>query len=145
MCDGGNPVSEVDRDWRQEVLRRFEGRENLTHDELYSRYFESAGLPRDEIFECLKLLEFEYDVPSGLLRPEDKLEKLFKPVPANNPWRWLVYRTREGDSQTEINYELGKRMRRAGTIQSWSHIKNFSDITFSDLIRAWCGLTPTKS
>jgi hypothetical protein len=136
-------VSTIDNNWRQELLQRFHGRENLSKDELYTRYFEKARLPKDEVLECLKLLEFEYDIPSGLLRPEDKLEKLFNPVPAKNPWRWLVYRTREGDSQTEINYELGKRMRRAGTIQSWSHIKNFGDITFFDLIRAWCGKTPS--
>lgn len=136
-------MSKVDTDWQEEVVRRFDGRENLTKDELYARYFEKEGLPRDEVFECLKLIEFEFEVPAGLLRPEDKLEKLFSPVPAKNPWRWLVYRTREGDSQTEINYELGKRMRRAGTIQSWSHIKNFGDVTFSDLIKAWCGRKPS--
>ena len=136
-------MSTIHYKWRQEVLERFHGRENLSRDELYARYFEKAGLPKDEVLECLRLLEFEYDVPSGLLRPQDKLEKLFSPVPAKNPWQWLVYRTREGDSQTEINYELGKRMRRAGTIQSWSHIKNFGDITFFDLIKAWCGKTPS--
>ena len=136
-------MSTIDNNWREEVLQRFHDRENLSKDELYTRYFEKAGLPKDEVLECLKLLEFEYDVPSGLLRPEDKLEKLFNPIPAKNPWQWLVYRTREGDSQTEINYELGKRMRRAGTIQSWSHIKNFGGITFFDLIKAWCGKTPS--
>lgn len=138
----GNPVSKLDADWEQEIQQRFDGRENLSNDELYARHFEKPALSRDEVFECLKLLEFEYKVPAGLLRPEDKLEKFFNPVAARNPWQWLVQRTREGDSETEINYELGKRMRRSGTVQSWSHIEKFGDLTISDFIRAWWGLGP---
>jgi hypothetical protein len=81
----------------------------------------------------------------GVLRPEDKLEKLFKPVTAKSPWQWLVFRTREGDSETEINYELGKRMRQAGTTNSWSNIKTLGDITVLDFVRAWSGSTPDVS
>lgn len=143
MRNGGNSVSKLDTDWEQEILQRFDGRESLSNDELYARYFEKSGLRRDEVIECLKLIELEYRVPAGLLRPEDRLERFFKPVAARNPWQWLVYRTREGDSETELNYELGKRLRRSGTVQSWSHIEKFGHLTISDFIRAWCGLGPT--
>jgi len=34
----GNPVSKVDTDWQQEVLQRFNGRENLTKEEMYARF-----------------------------------------------------------------------------------------------------------
>ena len=138
-------MSKVDRDWERAMLERFKGRENLSFNELFKEYFGRAGLPKDEVLECLQLLEFEYRVPLGLFRPEDKLDKFFRPITANTPWQWLVFRTREGDSETEINYELGKRMRRAGTINSWSHIKRFGDITVLDLLRAWCGFTPDVS
>jgi hypothetical protein len=142
MWFGGNPMSNQD-DWEQAIVRRFDGRENLAINELYNRFFKNAELRKDEVVECLKLLESEYKVPAGVLRPNDKLAKLFHPVRATTPWQWLVYRTREGDTETEINYELGKRMRRSGTVKSWSHIKRFGDLTVSDLLRAWCGLTPT--
>ena len=75
--------------------------------------------------------------PTGLLRPEDELAKLFAPVKTRNPWRWLGYRTKEGDSALEIEYELGKRQRRHGTFGTWSRLD-----TVDDLIRAWCGKTP---
>jgi hypothetical protein len=143
MRAGDNKMSNIDVKWKQEILERFGGRENLSRDELYVRYFEGLGLLKDDVFECLKLIEDEYKLPAGLLRPDDRLERLFDPVAAKNPWQWLVYRTREGDSETEINYELGKRMRRSGTVQSWSHVEKFGDLSFLDLIRAWCGLTPT--
>ena len=136
-------MSKLDDNWREDILRRFAGREDLSKDELYARYFEKCGFPKGDVLECLNLIEFEYQISSGILRPEDKLEKLFEPVATKNPWRWLVYRTHEGDSETEINYELGKRMRRFGTVQAWSHVKQFSSLTICDLIKAWCGRTPT--
>ena len=135
-------MSQIDEEWRQQILHRFEGREVLTKDELFTRYFESEGLPKDEVNECFELIEFEYDIPVGVLRPNDKLDKLIQPVTTKQPWRWLVYRTREGDSESELDYELGKRMRRAGNLKSWSHIKRFGDITFFDFLKAWCGLKP---
>lgn len=138
-------MTKVDSDWQKSIVARFEGRENLTKEQLYTHYFETLGLPKNEVFDCLGLIEFEYDFPVGLLRPEDKLEKLIKPVSTRNPWRWLVYRTHEGDSESELDYELGKRMRIHGTVGSWAHIKEFSDLTFGDFIKAWCGRTPTDN
>jgi len=135
-------MSKLDEDWQKAIQNRFAGRENLHIDELYDRYFKLAGLRRDELFECLRLLEQEYKVPVGVLRPEDKLKKFFNPVKSKTPWQWVVYRTREGDSETEINYELGRRLRHYGTLRSWSHFKRYGDLTISDLLRAWCGLTP---
>ena len=134
-------MSKVDQDWERALLERFSGRTNLSFDELFTRYFEPAGIPQQEVSECLRLLESEYGIPIGVLRPHDKLEKLFEPVTAKSPWQWLVFRTREGDRETEINYQLGKRMRKAGTISSWSHIKKFSDISIMDFVRAWSGFT----
>jgi hypothetical protein len=137
-------MSKLDADWREDILRRFGGRQNLSKEALYARYFEKLGCPKTEVLECFNLIEFEYQIPAGVLRPEDKLEKLFEPVTTKKPWRWLVYRTHEGDSETEINYELGKRMRRFGTVQAWSHIEKFGDLTICELIKAWCGREPTR-
>lgn len=138
-------MSKVDHDWEQAMLERFKGRENLSFEQLFKQYFVRTELPKDQVLQCLQLLEAEYRIPIGVLRPEDKLDKLFKPVTARTPWQWLVFRTREGDSETEINYELGKRMRRAGTTGAWSDTNRFGDITILDLLRAWCGLTPDIS
>jgi hypothetical protein len=134
-------MSELDDNWRKEILQRFEGRQALGRDELYDRYFAHIGLPKSDVFKCLDLIEFEYEIPSGILRPDDKLERLIKPVATHNPWRWLVYRTHEGDSESELNYQLGNRMRKYGTVGSWSHVRQFGDLTFAELLRAWCGLT----
>ncbi len=127
--------------WRKTILNRFSDREDIGIDEVYRRYFMQDNLPK-EVLECLRLIEIEYELPAGLIRPADRLEKLFKPVETKNPLLWLFYRSPEEDSESEINYELGKRMRRHGTVESWSHITKFGDLTFRELIKAWCGLTP---
>jgi hypothetical protein len=124
--------------WRATFLGRFAGRPDIGKEELYEHYWKQAGLPKRDVFECLDLIETEYELPGGLLRPEDKLEKLFEPVATKNPWHWLVYHTRAGDRYNEINHELGKRMRRHGTLGVWKHID-----TIDDLMRAWCGQKPT--
>jgi hypothetical protein len=142
MWLGSNPMSNVDEDWERSMLKRFAGRENLSFDELYNRYFHEFELPKEGVRECLQMLESEYKISVGVLRPDDKLKELFTPIPAKTLWQWLVFRTREGDSESEINYELGKRLRSAGTIHSWSHIKRFGDMRVLELLRAWCGLTP---
>jgi len=129
--------------WRRAILARFNDRKDIGKREIYIRYFKPRGLDEDCVMECLELIETEYQIPAGVFRPEDKLEKLFEPVRTKNPLRWLIYRAHEGDSETEINYQLGKRMRRYGTIQSWSHVKHFGNLTLGDLIKAWCGRKPS--
>jgi len=125
------------RNWHKAFLKRFDGREDIGKRHLYERYFASEGLPRDAVYACLDLLAFEYEMPAGILRPSNKLEKLFAPIPTSNPFAWFFYRAREQDSQAEVNYRLAKRMRQYGTLGKWLKIE-----TVNDLIRAWCGLTP---
>jgi hypothetical protein len=123
--------------WQASVLSRFADRNDIGKRGLYERYF--SDLPEPAVLECLALLEEEYSLPAGLLRPEDQLAKIFEPIPASNPWRWLVYRSREEDRQSEINYQLAKRQDRYKTRELWV-LKGVN--TLNDLIRAWCGQKP---
>jgi hypothetical protein len=127
----------TDANWRATIRSRFNGRENLSKAEFYRRYYLASGIPESGVLECLDFVEEEYEFPVGLLRPGDKLSKLFAPVRTRNPWRWLTYRAKEGDSQSEIEYGLAKRQRRLGTLGTWHRLE-----TVDDLIRAWCGETP---
>ena len=121
--------------WRKNMLSRFAGREDLGKDDLCERHFKE--LPREEVLECLELVESELKIPAGVLRPEDKLDTLFEPVSTNNPLHWLTYQVRAGDRQGEISYQLNKRLRKHGTADAWTQIE-----TINDLVRAWCGQTP---
>ncbi len=118
---------------------RFADRELLSRDKCYDLYFGPLGLPKEKVLECLAIVEIEFEVPIGLLRPTDKLSLLFSPVPTKNPLKWLVYRTREDDCQSELNYQLSERLRQYETLDLW---ENIEIETVEDLLRAWCGERP---
>jgi hypothetical protein len=118
-------------------LLRFADRDDIGKEGFYQRYYSARDLGSEAVFELLELIEFEYDLSAGLLRPEDSLSKLVEPIATRNPWRWLVYQTAAGDRQNELSYQLTKRMRNHGTLKSWVRIE-----TVDDLVCAWCGLSP---
>jgi len=122
--------------WHDALISRFADRKNIDRDALYARYF--MDLPKAAVFECFNLIEEEYQIPSGLLRPEDKLTKIVEPVTTKNPLRWLVYQSRAGDIEFELQRQLDKRLRQHGTQEAWTTVN-----TVDDLIRAWCGKRPT--
>jgi hypothetical protein len=79
--------------WHDALVSRFNDREDIGKEALYDKFFKD--LPKTDVFECLELLEEEYEISPGLLRPEDNLDKLFAPVQTKSPLRWLTYRVRE--------------------------------------------------
>ncbi|MGH9873044.1 MAG: hypothetical protein ACRD9S_11350 [Pyrinomonadaceae bacterium] len=123
--------------WQDVVRSRFGERQDISKSELYSRYWASDGLAEASVLECLDLIEVEYQLPAGILRPQDKLEDLFDPVATKNPLRWLEYQTGADDRKSEVNYQLAKRMKQHETLGAWTHIE-----TVDDLVHAWCGRTP---
>jgi hypothetical protein len=127
----------TDASMKKALRARFADREDLGKYEFYEQYYSATDLPKDDLLELLELIEFEYDLSPGLLRPEDNLSKLVEAVPTKNPWRWLVYQTAAGDRQSELSYQLDKRMRQSGTLEKWTRIE-----TVDDLVRAWCGQSP---
>jgi len=124
--------------WRRSVLNRFSDRPDIGKREVYIRYFYPLGLSENCVLESLDLIETEFDIPAGLFRPGDKISQLVGEVQTKNLFRWVFYRAREEDIQSELNYQLSKRMRQHGTEKSWNKIE-----TIEDFVRAWCGLLPT--
>lgn len=125
------------RKWVATLLQRFADREDLGKRGVYQCYW--SEMPEPAVMELFDFVELEYNLPAGLLRPEDALAKLLEPVPTRNPFRWLVYQLRSGDRQSELDRQLAKRMRAFGTLGTWTNIE-----TVDDLVRAWCGRQSSK-
>jgi hypothetical protein len=123
--------------WAETLLKRFEGREDLGKSGLYEKYFRSQGLDEKVVKECFEEIEFNYCIPVGVLRPEDKLTRLTEAVPTNNPFRWLFWRSRSEFREADLMEELDIQLRKHGTFDEWKIIN-----TFEDLVRAWCGEKP---
>lgn len=120
--------------WQDALRSRFAGREELCKDELYARYYQKDGLPKQDVLQCLELMESEYEVPAGLLRPQDNISMLADPVESKNLLKKFYYEGIAGDREFELLYQLDKRIERFGKRHMRPKIE-----TIGDYVRAWCG------
>ncbi|MBF0487586.1 MAG: hypothetical protein HQK98_05435 [Nitrospirae bacterium] len=60
-------------------VNRFLSREELSTDEFYQLYYESSGLPKDQVIEVLNFLAIELHIPAALLRPTDRFTEELEP------------------------------------------------------------------
>ena len=124
-------------EWTDAILARFEGREDLGKEGLYSKYFEPLSLDKSEAFACFEVIESGYGIPVGVMRPDDNLSKLTKRVETGNPLKWFLWLGKNEFSDDELIEELKIRLRKHGTAADWEKIESFED-----LILAWCGKKP---
>jgi hypothetical protein len=128
----------LDKKWLASIRRRFADREDIGRERVYESYFEKEGLPKASVFECFDLIDTEYGRISGLVRPDDSLDKLFEPVATKNPFRWMTYETMAGDRQLWFSQDLKKQMKKHGTLLLDLRVLK----TIGDFVRAWCGKLP---
>src|SRR5690606_41832120 len=91
------------------LLGRLSGRTELSRDEALAALGE--GLPAHEVGELARLLEEEFGISLGLLRPQDSLEALWAPVSMRQPLQWLWAQAALEDAVTEVNQQLQIRRR----------------------------------
>jgi hypothetical protein len=113
-------------------LRRFSDREDLGVGGVLTAFW--TDLPRHAALEFFRLVELEYGLNAGLLRPDDPVSKFSEPIRSRNPLTWLFLEGRLEDAYSELAFQLGKRLDQAGTRAAWQEIQ-----TTDDLLRAWCG------
>jgi hypothetical protein len=124
-------------DYRAGLLARFDGRDVLSKDELYDRFWASKGLDRAEVIALFDLVEEAYYISPGLLRPSDPIEMLTDRVPEQHWWRGPVHDVIAGDRQFWVQEELGHKLRQYGTYDLIQRIN-----TIDELVLAWCGWSP---
>lgn len=124
--------------WAEEILKRFEGREDLGAKGLYEKYFKHQGLKESDVMECFEVIVFFYPIPIGFLRPIDSMNRLTKAVSTNNPLKWLFWRSRSEFSEGDLYEDLDSKLLEHGTLDDWEKII----VTFNDFVLAWCGKKP---
>lgn len=130
----------MDDQWSTEILKRFEGRKDLGKIGLYRQFFKPQGLAEEDVMKCFEEIEISYNIPIGVLRPEDSLTKLTARVETKNPILWFCWLGRNEFSDQSLMDDLYNRMKENGNFYEWKRIN-----TFGDLLRAWCGKKPNTT
>lgn len=128
------------KSWQDHVMDRFSGREELTKEELYRRFWMGEGLLQDSVFDALDLIEREFSITAGVLRPDDKLAKLFVPPATKNPLKWLYYQYVFGDRHDWLDTRIAEKLKEHALVREWT--QESSILTVDDYVRAWCGRPP---
>jgi hypothetical protein len=119
---------------------RYAGREDLGRIGLFTTYFAPLGLHEPDVMSLLEILEFECQISTGLMRPDDPVWMMASPVKS----RYLLGRVlqvtddvRSGD----IELALGEGLRRRLGIRPrfCAPGPRFALETFGDLVHLWCG------
>ena len=119
------------RDWLQE---RFGDRPALPRDEAVRTFW--AELPPEDLADFFEMIETEYQLDVGLLRPDDNLERFTTPIKTKNPLRWFAVEPGLEDRASELNYQIVQRADQAG-------LANYLPVhTVREYVRIWCGLAP---
>jgi hypothetical protein len=127
-------------DYRNGLLARFAGREALAKDELYQAHWAQMGLDRNEVFELLDLIEEAYDIPAGLLRPSDPIDKLTDRVPEKRWWRGPIHDVIAGDRQCWLQEEFSRKLKKHGLTEGVEKVE-----TIHELVMIWCGRLPRET
>src|SRR5467141_1594168 len=98
--------------WQDWIQERFGDRSPLPRAEAVQAFW--SDLPQTELAEFFELIETEYCLNVGLLRPADKLDRFTAPIKTRNPLRWFLVEPRIEDAASELNYQIVKRADRAG-------------------------------
>jgi hypothetical protein len=106
----------------------------LSRAELRAQFWPS--LPWADLNALFYLIEQEFAIPAGILRPEDNLEQLFAPLSIRQPLRWFRTGPVLEDAVSELSYRLSEQVRARGQRVS----SRFRARTVDELVRVWCGV-----
>jgi len=122
------------RYWREWLQERFGDRPALPRDEAVRMFW--SDLPPQDVADFFEMIETEYQLDVGLLRPDDNLERFVTPIKTKNPLRWFAVEPGLEDRASELNYQIVKRADQAG-------LANYLPVhTVREYVRIWCGLAP---
>jgi hypothetical protein len=106
-------------------LKRFEGRPDLSLDQIYANYFACKNMPKELVCELWNEVSKSLHLPSGKLRPTDRFDQ---ELAAPKGWEF-------DDDIVEVQWAAERRLKRSGTQADLSQIK-----TIADYVEFFCNL-----
>jgi hypothetical protein len=120
--------------WREWLNERFGNRPALPRDEAVRRYW--SDVPPQHLADFFEMIETEYGLDVGLLRPDDNLDLFTAPIKTKNPLRWFAVEPGLEDRASELNYQIVQRADEFGLAQ-YLPVR-----TIGEYVRVWSGFVP---
>jgi hypothetical protein len=98
-------------------VKRFKGREELSLDTIYTRFYAQTNLPKGLVLELWNEVAARLKIPAGKLRPSDRFDREFAPVKG---WEF-------DDESAEINWAAAHRLQTLGVKADLSRIQSLGD------------------
>jgi hypothetical protein len=114
------------------LLARFSDRPDLGRDGVVAAYW--GALDQERLGQFLDLIEVEFRLPAGLLRPDDAVGKLVDPFPVQNPITWYFAESARQDALSELYYQLGRQLAARG-VTTPAPVPD----TIGRFVELWCG------
>jgi len=102
---------------RRQRLKRFEGRPDLSLDQIYDEFFARKNLPKELARELWNEVSASLHVPPGMLRPTDRFDE---ELAAPKGWEF-------DDDIVEVQWAAERRLKQSGTQADLSLIKTVGE------------------
>jgi hypothetical protein len=102
---------------RRQRFKRFEGRPDLSLDQIYTEFFASKNLPKELVRELWNEVSVALHLPPGKLRPTDRFDL---ELAAPKGWEF-------DDDIVDVQLASKRRLKQSGTQADLSHIKTVAD------------------
>ena len=123
--------------WEEHLQDRFGDRDDLGREEAYRTFW--GEFPQDRVYAFFALIEQEFGLEPGRLRPDDPVERLAAPIRTRNPLRWFAVEPRLEDSAAELAFQLKAAAEQHGLSMTGSNFE-----TMRECIEVWCGAIPPR-
>jgi hypothetical protein len=114
---------------RDQRIKRFEDRTELSLDQIYGEFFAPKNLPKELACELWNEVSASLHLPPGKLRPTDRFDQ---ELAAPKGWE-------HDDEILEVQWGAERRLRQNGTQGDLSQIK-----TVADYVEFFCNLAAQK-
>jgi hypothetical protein len=121
--------------WHERLTVLTQHRDEMDFSALCLLFSAATEKEQRELDGCLSLFEDEYNIPKGLLRPEDPLNMFLEPPVSKGFFSWLFGRAAIEDKSSELNYRLKRQRKRIGR----TPIPERPPTTVGEYVGAWLG------
>ncbi len=99
-----------------EMRRRFSDRPEIPKPEVVEMFVSHSTATTESVEALLDVIEFEFSLPVGLMRPNDPIELIMAPITGNGWWSDITLELRIDSAHAGLLAHIEPRMKKLGMV-----------------------------